>query len=60
MWLPRPLQLMLYLLLSTSYSLGVNSNCNICWPLGNTIIKSNTSSTGNTGSTGVADGDAEP
>ena len=43
MWLPRPLQLMLYLLLSTSYSLGVNSNCNICWPLGNTIIKSNTS-----------------
>ena len=54
MWLPRPLQLMLYLLLSTSYSLGVNSNCNICWPLGNTIIKSNTSSTGNTGSTGVA------
>ena len=58
MWLLRPLQLMQCLLASTSYSLGVSNNCNICWPLGNTIIKSNTSSTGNTGSTGVAD--AEP
>lgn len=37
MWLPRPLQLMLYLLLSTSYSLGASSNCNI-WHLGNTLI----------------------
>lgn len=54
MWLPRPLQLMLYLLLSTSYSLGASSNCNI-WHLGNTISKGNTGITGNTSSTGVAD-----
>ena len=54
MWLPRQLQLMLYLLLSTSYSLGVSSNCNI-WHLGNTLIKGDTSITGDTSSTGVAD-----
>ena len=57
MWLPRPLQLMLDLLLSTSYSLGVSNNCNI-WRLGNTLPKGDTSITGNTGNTGVADGAA--
>ena len=54
MWLPRPLQLMQCLLLSTSYSLGASSNCNI-WHLGNTLIQGDTSITGYTSSTGVTD-----